>query len=122
VLDFSTLKSQGAAVLDHEQDALRVIVERLCQCEAKFRAVALVTLAGAGQPREVAVFELDGHPAKVGIAYAWNDRNERRSRNRVVMHVDEITSPEDAVRAFLKYDASLGAVDGDDILWHPKLT
>ena len=109
-------------MLDHEQDALKVIVERLCQCDAKFLSVVLITLAAAAQPREVAVFELAGHPANVGLAYAWSDRNEQRSRTRVVMQVDAITSPEDAVRAFQKYDASIGADEGGDVLWRPDMT
>lgn len=85
-----------------EQDALRLIVERLCQCEAKFVAVESVLVPEFGQPRMVAIFALDGHPEKVGTAYAWSDCIEECSHHRVVLGTGVATSPETALRDFFR--------------------
>lgn len=87
-------------MLDDEQDALRRIVERLCQCDAKFVSVESVTVPEFGQPRKVTVFALDGHPEKVGTAYAWSDCIEECSHHRVVLGTGAATSPETALRDF----------------------
>jgi hypothetical protein len=89
-------------MLDDEQEALRVIVERLCQCDAKFVTVELITLPEFGQPREVATFTLDGHPEKVGKAYAWRDCIADCSHHRVVLGTGVVTSPEMALRDFFR--------------------
>jgi hypothetical protein len=85
-----------------EQDALRLIVERLCQCDAKFVTLERVTLPEFGQPRDVAVFALDGHPEKVGTAYAWRDCIADCNHHRVVLGTGVATSPEMALRDFFR--------------------
>ena len=110
MIDLGTLSIQGAVMLDDEQEALRLIVERLCQCEAKIVTVVHVTLPEFGPPREVATFALDGHRENVRTAYAWRDCIDECSHHRVVLGTGVATSPETALRDFFRRygTASLG--------------
>ena len=83
--------------------AQRTAIERMHNCKATFRAVALVheTFGAATVwDGDVSVFDLAGHPTAT-TAYAWSDPVPGSDRRRfyAVLHAGPVDSPEKAVRA-----------------------
>jgi hypothetical protein len=89
--------------LNVDTDELKLAVERMHDCSARLaQSVPVQEWHGSATVWEgiVHVFDLEGHP-QATRAYAWSSPIEGSAKRRffAVLHMGEIKSPQDAVRA-----------------------
>lgn len=88
-----------------EIESLRAAVERLHGCPAVYRSAETVSDTFRGQvawTREVATFDLSGHPTAT-VCYAWLETSPQREY--AVLRAGPVKSAIDAVRASIVAEA-----------------